>query len=73
MTITTIKVDSTTRDRLRSYAARQGLTMDAALRQMTEVAEREQRLAQLRTEIEANPPDASYVAELKDWESDAWT
>ncbi|WP_194948110.1 hypothetical protein [Actinomyces trachealis] len=73
MTITTIKVDSTTRDRLRSYAARQGLTMDAALRQMTEVAEREQRLAQLRTEIEANPPDASYVVELKDWESDAWT
>ncbi len=47
--------------------------MDAALRQMTEVAEREQRLAQLRTEIEANPPDASYVVELKDWESDAWT
>ncbi|MCL3778177.1 MULTISPECIES: hypothetical protein [unclassified Actinomyces] len=51
-----------------------GTTTDAdtALRKVTETAEREQRLARLRVEMDAGPPDAEYMAERADWESDRW-
>lgn len=70
--MTTIKVETTTRDGVRALAERQGVTMDVAIRRMTEAAEREMRFADLKAAMEANPPDEAYRAELADWESDAW-
>ncbi|RAX21495.1 hypothetical protein DRB06_05925 [Actinomyces sp. Z5] len=70
--MTTIKVESSTRDAVRALAERQGVTMDVAIRQMAKAAERELRFADLKAAMEANPPDEAYFAELADWESDAW-
>ncbi|WP_243106847.1 MULTISPECIES: hypothetical protein [Actinomyces] len=70
---TTIKVETSTRDAVLALAKRQGVTMDVAIRTMTEAAERELRFADLKAAMEANPPDEAYLAELADWESDAWS
>lgn len=70
--VTTIEVESSTRDAVRALAERQGVTMDVAIRQMVKAAERELRFADLKAAMETNPPDEAYFAELADWESDAW-
>ncbi|WP_223906486.1 hypothetical protein [Actinomyces capricornis] len=71
--MTTIKVQASTRDGVRALAERQGMDMDAAIRWMTALAERELHFAELEAAMAANPPDESYLAELADWESEAWS
>lgn len=71
--ITTIKVERSTRDAVRALAERQGVTMDVVIRQMVEAAQRELRFADLKAAMETNPPDYAYLAELANWESDAWS
>ena len=72
MSRTTITVEARTRDRVRALAERQGVTMDVAIRRMTEAAERELRFDDLKAAMKSNPPDEAYRAEFEDWEAEAW-
>ena len=71
--MTTIKVERSTRDGLRALASERGVTMDAALKELLEEAARERRFAEVRRAMEAHPPDETYVKELREWESEAWS
>lgn len=71
--MTTIKVDPGTRDAVRAIAQRQGVTMDVAIRRMTELARREMMFADLKRSVQDNPPGADYLNELSSWESEAWS
>ena len=70
--MTTIKVERSTRDGLRALASERGVTMDAALKELLEEAARERRFAEVRRAMEVNPPDEAYVKEFREWESEAW-
>ncbi|MBF0697007.1 hypothetical protein [Actinomyces bowdenii] len=48
-------------------------TGSAATDLVREVAERELHFAELAAAMATNPPDESYLAELADWESEAWS
>lgn len=69
--MTTIKVPSSTRNRLKAGAASRGLSLGAYLEELVEQAEREQRWTALRDAIEATPAAAmeSYRAETEQWET----
>ena len=71
--MTTIKVERSTRDGLRALASERGLTMDAALKELLEEAARERRFAEVRRAMEVNPPDETYFEEFREWESEAWS
>ena len=71
--MTTIKVERSTRDGLRALASERGVTMDAALKELLEEAARERRFAEVRRAMEAHPPDETYLKELREWESEAWS
>ena len=71
--MTTIKVERSTRDGLRALASERGVTMDTALRELLEEAARERRFAEVRRAMEVHPPDETYLNELRDWESEAWS
>ena len=71
--MTTIKVERSTRDGLRALASERGVTMDAALKELLEEAARDRRFAEVRRAMEAHPPDETYVKELREWESEAWS
>ena len=71
--MTTIKVERSTRDGLRALASERGVTMDTALKELLEEAARERRFAEARRAMEVHPPDETYLNELRDWESEAWS
>ena len=71
--MTTIKVERSTRDDLRALASKRGVTMDAALKELLEETARERRFAEMRRTMEAHPPDETYLNELREWESEAWS
>ena len=71
--MTTIKVERSTRDGLRALASERGVTMDTALKELLEEAARERRFAEVRRAMEVHPPDETYLNELRDWESEAWS
>ena len=71
--MTTIKVERSTRDGLRALASERGVTMDAALKELLEEAARERRFAEVRRAMEVHPPDETYLNELREWESEAWS
>ena len=71
--MTTIKVERSTRDGLRALASERGVTMDAVLKELLEAAARERRFAEVRRAMEAHPPDETYLKELREWESEAWS
>ena len=70
--MTTIKVERSTRDGLRALASERGVTMNAALKELLQEAARERRFAEVRRAMEANPPDETYFEELREWEAEAW-
>lgn len=69
MAITTIKLDSTVRDRLNAEASRDGVPMGRVLEAMLEERARSRRFAELRAAIEATPELllASHAAETDRW------
>ena len=71
--MTTIKVERSTRDGLRALASERGVTMDAVLKELLEEAARERRFAEVRRAMEVHPPDETYLNELREWESEAWS
>ncbi|MFT3889318.1 MAG: hypothetical protein QM713_14315 [Arachnia sp.] len=72
MTATTIKVPSQLRDRLKVDAAQHGRTMAEHLEALLDEEARRRRLATLREQMAANPPDDDYRRETGEWQSDHW-
>ncbi|MGH3754291.1 MAG: CopG family transcriptional regulator [Pseudonocardiaceae bacterium] len=73
MTITTIKVDSATRDRLAHLARARGTTMSALLSDVAERLETEQHWSDIEAAYERmqrEDPDgwAEYLGELAEWQ-----
>lgn len=73
MTSTTIKVESSVRDRLREVAQRHGRTLGQQLAAMLDDQDRVDRFARLTEQMAANPPDDDYRREATEWQSDAWS
>jgi len=74
MSTTTIKVDSTVRDRLAALARDRGITMGALLAEATERLEREAFFARAREQLdrlrEENPDDwEADRAESRSWQA----
>ncbi len=74
MTVTTIKVDTTVRDRLASVAHARGITMAALLRDVCSELEARQEWAIIQASYERlrrEDPDAwaEYVTDLQAWDS----
>jgi len=69
MTVTTIKVSSETRDRLKAQAAAAHVSLGAHLARLADAADRGLRFESLRTAITATPTDvrAAYDAETDEW------
>jgi len=68
---TTIKVSNELRDRLKSQAARAGLTLGAHLALLADAADRQDRLAALREAIADSPAGAvdEHLDESRRWEA----
>ncbi|MGC1208560.1 MAG: hypothetical protein WA880_11455 [Ornithinimicrobium sp.] len=68
--LTTIKVASATRDRLKQGARSQGLSLGAYLDRLAADAERRERWDALRDAIAATTTEdmAAYAAETAEWE-----
>ncbi|PCE16235.1 hypothetical protein AUC47_09865 [Microbacterium sp. SZ1] len=67
---TTIKVSDDLRDRLKTQAARDGLTLGAHLERLADAEDRRRRLAAVKDALaRTSPADAkSYAAETAEWE-----
>lgn len=72
MTLTTIKVSTDLRDRLRTAAAARGRTLGEQIEAMLDDSARAERLARLREQLAANPPDEQYLADAAEWQADRW-
>ena len=71
MTLTTIKVSRDLRDQLKRQAASEHRTLGEHLAHLATLADKQQRLAQLRAEIDATSAQdlESYRQESEWWES----
>ncbi len=69
MTVTTIKVSSATRDRLKEQASATGESLGDYLTRLADKADREARFAAMRAAMAATPPDvmADYWRETREW------
>lgn len=69
MTMTTIKVSTETRDRLKAQAAASRVSLGEHLSRLAEAADRGLRFEAMRRAIDATPPDAltAYSAETDEW------
>ncbi|OMG17007.1 hypothetical protein CYJ18_08710 [Actinomyces naeslundii] len=67
-----IPVETGVKDDLCRLADERGISVDTVVRELLARARCDERFAKLRKAMESNPPDDSYVAELRDWESEAW-
>ena len=74
MTMTTIKVSTVTRDRLKSQAAAAHKSLGAYLDELAYRADRAERFSALAAQIAATPPELmeSYRAETSEWENAEW-
>ncbi|MDO5627972.1 MAG: hypothetical protein Q4G43_06585 [Mobilicoccus sp.] len=70
---TTIKLDERIRDRLKAQAADHGRTMSQHVESLLDEQERRDRYASLRRQMGRRPPDAAYLEDVADWQSDAWS
>ncbi len=73
MTMTTLKVSTVTRDRLKAQAAAARRSLGAYLEELADLADRRERFASLRRSIDETPPEAleSYRAEVSEWDGAA--
>lgn len=71
MTLTTIKVDSAIRDRLKAQAESHGRTLGEHLQALAEREARDQRFAGLRADIHATDPAllVEYEREIAEWDT----
>ena len=71
MTMTTIKVSMTTRDRLKTQAAAAHQSLGAYLDGLADIADRRSRMESMRLSIAATREAdmASYLAESDEWDS----
>ncbi len=69
MTMTTIKVSTETRDRLKAQASAAHVSLGEHLARLAVAADRGLRYEALRAAIAATPPDvlAAYEAETNEW------
>lgn len=67
MTATTIKVASSTRDRLKAQAAQAGVPMGAHLEHLMDFADRDDRFRALRRAMHNRPADERYLSERDEW------
>jgi len=69
MTVTTIKVSSETRDRLKVQAAATGESLGDYLARLADKADREVRFAAIRASHAATPPEVmeEYWRETREW------
>ncbi len=70
MTVTTIKVDSQLRDRLKAAAAEQGHTIGAHIELLLDDEARRHRFEAVRRARAATPPDEDYLREAEEWQRD---
>lgn len=70
MTVTTLKLESVVRDRIKAVARREGVTVGRLLEDLVAIREREQRFADIAQARRAmSREDAeSYAAESAQWE-----
>jgi macrodomain Ter protein organizer (MatP/YcbG family) len=70
MTLTTIKVSTGTRDRLKAAARAQRSTLDELLQQLITEHERRERLQAMRAAMATTSPDLmrAYLDEAAEWE-----
>lgn len=61
------------RDLLKAQAQARGRTIGEHLQALAAFEARDQRFEKLRQAMEANPPDAEYERELREWQGDQWT
>jgi len=73
MTLTTIKVDSAVRDRLKEQARARGRTLGEHLEALVEAESRRERLRAVRDAMAARPPDQEYLSEAEAWTGAGWT
>lgn len=69
MSLTTIKVDSELRDRLKAEAAREGVPVGRVIESLLEDRARARRFAELKAAMAATPPGQrrSHEDETADW------
>jgi hypothetical protein len=69
MTMTTIKVSSTLRDRLKVQAAAANATLGEYLEQLADEADHRDWRQRLRAQIASTPPEvmAAYERETREW------
>ena len=72
MTVVNIVVDAGVKDELKRLADERGISVDAVIRELLALERRDDRFNKLRKAMESNPPDDSYMEELRGWESEAW-
>ncbi|WP_314920391.1 hypothetical protein [Actinomyces oris] len=72
MRMVNIVVDAEVKDELSRLADERGISVDAVVRELLVRGRRDERFAEMSNAVEMNPPDSSYFAELRDWESEAW-
>lgn len=70
MPLTTIKVSTQVRDRLKRQAHASSRTLGEHLEHLADLSDRQDRFAELKAAIEATPADAmsTYRAETEAWE-----
>lgn len=74
MTVTTIKVSSSLRDRLKEAARAHDQTISEHIESLLAEQDRRDRVVTLRRQMAAYPPDDTYRAEAATWQDDdAWT
>lgn len=71
MTVTTIKVSTETRDRLKQQAAAAGMSLGSYVSLLSRAAAREERLAALGAAMAGTSPAdrAAFAAESEAWEA----
>lgn len=71
MTVTTIKVDTQTRDRLKAQAAAARVPLGVHLSRLADEADRRERFRALRRAFAATTPEqaAGYAEETNAWEN----
>ena len=72
MVMVSIPVETGVKDDLCRLADERGISVDTVVRELLARERRDDRFTKLRKAMESNPPDDSYLAELRGWESEAW-
>lgn len=73
MTLTTIKVTTALRDRLKEQAQAHGRTLGDHLQSLADDEARRERFRDLQRAMTTHAPDDAYLDEARDWAGEAWS